>query len=54
MRGVLYYTRPDVATRWSAPPAILDTLPELNNPLLTQDCGRMYFDALSSILYYQQ
>jgi hypothetical protein len=52
--GTFYYERVDVSQPFG-PPHYVATVPhDAQDPFMTNDCGRIYFDALDTVLYVDQ
>jgi hypothetical protein len=51
--GVWYMDRPAITSDFGAP-QLVSGIPDVTDPFLTEDCGRMYFSTGGSIWYAQQ
>jgi len=51
--GVWYMDRPSITSDFGAP-QLLSGIPDVTDPFLTEDCGRIYFSTAGSIWYAQQ
>jgi hypothetical protein len=51
--GVWYMDRPSITSDFGTP-QLVPGIPDITDPFLTEDCGRMYFSTGGSIWYAQQ
>jgi hypothetical protein len=52
VQTTLYLYRPDINSPFGAGQPL--AVPPVATPFLTEDCGTLYFEALETVLYYQQ
>jgi hypothetical protein len=51
--GIGYTDRPTIADRFR-PAQMIANLPNIIAPVMTEDCGKLYFTALGTVLYFEQ